>query len=45
LCKWANHPKLSHIPKILETPWWNDKPVYKQEIEILRTRKWIDYRK
>jgi endonuclease IV len=33
------------IPKILETPWWNDQPLYKQEIEILKSKHWVDYRK
>lgn len=34
LQKWANHPKLDHICKILETPWQEDQ--YKKEIRMLR---------
>jgi endonuclease IV len=33
------------IPKILETPWWNDKPLYQQEIQLLKERHWKEYRK
>ena len=29
--------RLSKIPKILETPYINDKPPYKKEIEMLRS--------
>jgi hypothetical protein len=29
----------------LETPWWGGQPLYKQEIEILRSKIWKDYRK
>ena len=32
----VNHPKLSHISKILETPYIDDKPPYKEEIILLR---------
>ncbi len=34
LQKWANHPKLESICKILETPWEED--IYKKEIKLLR---------
>lgn len=34
--KYVHHPKLTNIPKILETPYLNDKPPYKKEIEMLR---------
>ncbi|MGM9873628.1 MAG: deoxyribonuclease IV [Bacilli bacterium] len=37
LRKYITHPKLKDIPKILETPYYNDMPVYKKEIEMLRT--------
>jgi len=37
LQKWANHPKLDHICKILETPWTPD--IYKKEIHMLRGDK------
>ena len=34
--KFAHHPKLKDIPKILETPYYNEKPPYKEEIEMLK---------
>jgi endonuclease IV len=34
-----------HIPKILETPWWQNKPMYKYEIDVLKSKKWFDFRK
>ena len=36
LCRIANHPLLSNIPKILETPYINEKPPYSDEIRLLR---------
>lgn len=36
LYKYVTHPKLTHIPKILETPYVLDNPPYKQEIEMLK---------
>ena len=41
----VHNPKLDYIPKILETPWYKDHPLYKYEIESLRTGKWIDAEK
>ena len=35
LYKYIHHPLLRDIPKILETPYYNDKPPYKEEIEML----------
>lgn len=32
----CHHPLLKEIPKILETPYFNKKAVYKKEIEMLR---------
>lgn len=32
----ANNPRVSHIPKILETPYIEGKPPYKEEIELLK---------
>jgi hypothetical protein len=29
----------------LETPWFNNKPMYKLEIECIKNKKWKDYRK
>ena len=41
----VHNPKLDYIPKILETPWYKDHPLYAYEIESLRTGKWIDAEK
>ncbi len=38
LCSIAHHPKLTHIVKILETPYIGDNPPYKEEIQMLRER-------
>ena len=32
------HPRLAHIPKILETPYVEGKPPYKHEIEMIRDK-------
>ena len=40
LCSIAYHPKLTHIVKILETPYINGKPPYKEEIQMLRKKKY-----
>jgi deoxyribonuclease-4 len=32
------HPKLEAIPKILETPWVEEFPPYKEEISMIRNR-------
>ena len=42
LYKIVNHPLLTNVPKILETPYINEKAPYKQEIEMLRSGKYID---
>lgn len=31
-----NNPKLKNVPKILETPYVNDKPPYKEEIKMIK---------
>ena len=36
LCRIANHPLLKDVPKILETPYINEKPPYSDEIRMLR---------
>lgn len=36
----ASNPRLSQVPKILETPYINKKPPYKKEIEMLRSGKY-----
>ena len=33
------NPRLEEIPKILETPWVGDFPPYKEEIEMIRNKK------
>lgn len=35
LKKWVHNPILVSIPKFLETPYINDKPIYKDEIKLL----------
>ena len=40
----VHHPKLSGIPMILETPYYNEKAPYKQEIEMLRSGKFVNWR-
>ena len=37
----ANHPLLRDIPKILETPYINEKAPYATEISMLRDEKFI----
>ena len=39
LIKIIYHEKLDNIPKILETPYINDIPPYKEEIEMIRNKK------
>ncbi|MCR5185379.1 MAG: deoxyribonuclease IV [Bacilli bacterium] len=40
--KWATHPKLDNIPKILETPYINEKAPYKKEVAMLRNGEFIN---
>lgn len=42
LCRIAHHPQLENIPIILETPYINDRPPYKEEIEMLRNKKFVN---
>ena len=42
LYKFVHHPLLNGIPKILETPYFNEKPPYKQEIEMLKDGQYIE---
>ena len=42
LYKVVHHPKLNGIPKILETPYYNEKAPYKQEIEMLRSGNYVE---
>lgn len=43
ICKILYHPKLQDIVKILETPWKNDLPPYKDEIAMLKNQKFSDF--
>ena len=40
LVRWAHNDKLVNVPKILETPYRENKPIYKFEIECLNSKKW-----
>lgn len=40
----VHHPLLTNIPKILETPYVNEKAPYKQEIEMLKKEKFEDWK-
>ena len=42
LNKYVHHPLLVNIPKVLETPYINEKPPYKQEIDMLKDGKYVD---
>ena len=39
LNSFVNHPLLANVPKILETPYYNEKPPYKKEIEMFRNKR------
>jgi deoxyribonuclease IV len=41
LLQYVHHPKLAHVPKILETPWIGEKTPYQKEIAMLKTRTFI----
>ncbi len=45
LNRFVHHPKLVGIPMILETPYVEDKPPYKQEIAMLRSSCFEDWRR
>lgn len=38
----VHHPKLKEVPKILETPYIEKNPPYKEEIEMFRNQKFND---
>ena len=40
--KFAHHPLLNGIPKILETPYINEKPPYEQEIKMLKSGQFVE---
>jgi len=41
LLAYVHHPRLAHLPKILETPYLGDLPPYKEEIAMLKQHKFI----
>lgn len=45
LNRFVHHPKLAGIPMILETPYVDDEPPYKQEIKMLRAGSFEDWKK
>ena len=40
----VHNERVSEVPKILETPYVDEKPPYKIEIEMLRNSKYIDWK-
>ena len=40
----VHNPRINEVPKILETPFVNEKPPYKEEIEMLKQSKFVDWR-
>ena len=43
LNKVVHNPRISEVPKILETPYVNDQPPYKKEIEMLKNSKFENW--
>ena len=41
LSRYVHHPKLAHLPKILETPWVNELTPYAKEIAMLKSKQLI----
>lgn len=41
----VHNPRIANVPKILETPYVEDRPPYKEEIEMLRKGEFNDWRK
>lgn len=39
LASWVHNERIADVPKILETPYRNDKPIYKTEIQNLINKK------
>ncbi len=44
LNQFIKHPKLNHLPKILETPYVDDHPPYAFEIDMIKKGQFIDWR-
>lgn len=42
LNKYVHHPLLNGIPKILETPYVNEKPPYKREIQMFKDGQYVE---
>ena len=40
----VHNPRIADVPKILETPYVNDKPPYKIEIEMLKNSEFKDWK-
>ena len=45
LCMTAHHPRTAEIPKIIETPYIDGEPPYKEEIAMLKKKKFKDLMK
>jgi len=41
LSRFVHHPKLAHLPKILETPWVDEITPYAKEIAMLKAKQFI----
>lgn len=41
LNKYVNNPRLKDVPKILETPYFNGKPPYKEEIAMFKAQEFV----
>ncbi len=44
LLKWAYSKRLANLPKILETPFYDNKSPYKTEIEMIRKKVFFDFK-
>lgn len=44
IIKWIYHPKTNAVIKILETPYYDSKAPYKKEIEMIKSRKFEDWK-
>lgn len=42
ICKIIHHPKLNHLPFILETPYINESAPYKEEIQMIKNQHFIN---
>ena len=40
--KWASDPDFADVPKILETPYYKEKPPYGTEIAMLRSGVYVE---